>query len=92
MSYPFDLYTHCGIEFTMFGGREWRAVTPQPEPDRIPGPDGIVTYTGYTAGRMLLVNEGLLRFTITDSEAVNNGETVEFEPLSETAPAPPPCA
>ena len=91
VSYPFDLYTHCGIEFTTFGGLEWQALTPRPESDRIPGPDGLVTYTGYTAGSMTLVNEGLLRFRITDSGAVNNGETVDFAPL-ENALAPPPCA
>ncbi|WP_157440327.1 hypothetical protein [Actinokineospora inagensis] len=55
-TYDYELYTHCGIEFTNFGGRWWRAVNPVP-----PAP-----YSGAqntTSGRMTLVEADLARFT-----------------------------
>jgi hypothetical protein len=89
MSYPFRLLTHCGIETTRFVNQYWQAGHPEPEPSRLPGPDGIVTYDGHTSGSMMLVNPGLLRFLIDDPLSEADGRTVEFGPL--TGPAPAPC-
>jgi hypothetical protein len=45
MAYPFELFTHCGIEFANFGGRTWQADSPRPEPGLTPDTDGITRYT-----------------------------------------------
>jgi hypothetical protein len=86
-SYPFRLLTHCGIATTQFGARYWQALHPEPEPGRLPGPDGIVTYDGYTSGSMTLVDPELLRFTIQDPGSVADGKTVDFVPLMGSTPA-----
>ncbi len=87
-AYPFDLYTHCGIRWTSFGGREWRAVEPAPEPADVPDDDGMVSYDGYTSGTMTLLDEDLLRFTLTDPFAEGRGQTFDFVPMSDTDPRP----
>jgi hypothetical protein len=89
ISYPFRLLTHCGVATTRFGDQYWQARHPEPEPSRLPGPDGVVTYDGHTSGSMTLVNSGLLRFLIDDPLSEADGKTVEFVPL--TGPAPAPC-
>ncbi len=90
--YPFDLYTHCGIRSAQFGGRQWQAAAPRPEPARRPGADGTTQYTGYTAGTMTLLADGTLRFVITDPLAVGDGTSVVFMPLPAATKPPPPCA
>jgi hypothetical protein len=88
VAYSFDLYTHCGIRWTTFGGRDWRAVQPAPEPKALPGPDGVSTVDFYTGGTMTLVDEDLLRFTITEPDVEGRGETFDFVPMTETDPRP----
>jgi hypothetical protein len=88
VAYPFDLLTHCGIGWTSFGGRDWHPVQPEPVPAPLPDPDGITTVDGYTTGTMTLVDEDLLRFTITEPYVEGRGRTIDFVPLPETAPRP----
>jgi hypothetical protein len=90
VAYEVDFYSHCGISTTVFGGRGWQAVSPQPEPDRRPDGSGIGSYTGYTSGVMTLLSEDRLRFTITDPLSSGEGQSFDFEPLPEAA-QPPPC-
>lgn len=90
ISYTFRLLTHCGIATTWFGGQYWQARHPEPEPKRLPGPNGIVTYDGYPGGSMTLLASGLLRFVVDDPLSEAAGKAVEFGPL--TGPAPLPCA
>jgi hypothetical protein len=92
VAYPFSMYTHCGIDTVTFGGRDWRAVDPQPEPERLPGSDGVTNYTGYTSGEMTLVDRDHLRFVITDPQSVAAGQTMEFMPQPTAAQPSPPCA
>ena len=89
VTYAFDLYTHCGIRTASFAGRDWTALRPAADPQRLPDSAGITVYTGYVAGTMMLVRADLLRFTITDPYAAGTGQTFDFVP----APGPPPlCA
>jgi hypothetical protein len=88
VAYPFDLMTHCGIRWTTFGGRDWRALQPAPEPKVLPGPDGVSTVDFYTGGTMTLVDENLLRFTITEQYVEERGRTFDFVPMTETDPRP----
>jgi hypothetical protein len=89
VTYPVDLYTHCGIGTARFAGRDWVAVRPAPDPQRLPNSAGITQYTGYVAGTMVLVRPDLLRFILTDPHAAGAGEAFDFVP----APGPgPPCA
>jgi hypothetical protein len=88
VAYPFDLHTHCGIRWTSFGGREWRAVEPAPEPADGPDDDGTVSYDGYTIGTMTLLDEDLLRFTVTDPFAEGRGQTFDFVPMTDTDSRP----
>lgn len=85
VDYPFELYTHCGISTAIFGGRDWQAITPQPQPEPVlrSAPDGTVIHTDHTAGTMTLVRKDLLRFSF-------NGGSVDFTPFP---PGPhPACA
>lgn len=82
VSYPFDLLTHCGIRATIFGGREWRAVHPQPEPAKLPDAHGITHYDGYTSGIALLTDQSTLKFTVHDSESTANGQSYLFTPAT----------
>jgi hypothetical protein len=92
VAYPFDLYTHCGIEHASFAGREWTAARPLPEFKRLPNADGLVEYTGYTKGTMTVVDESTLWFLVTDPYSSGEGQSIEFTPLPPTAQPPPPCA
>ena len=85
-TYPFDLYTHCGIEYAPFGGKTWKAVTPLPEPRAKAGEDGITVYSGYTAGTMTLVDASTARF-VADLRYTEVAESVvEFEVSDKPAP------
>ncbi|HWH00905.1 MAG TPA: hypothetical protein VNV66_16685 [Pilimelia sp.] len=80
--YPFDLYTHCGINVTRFGGRWWQAERPAKEPSPLAGPEGVVSYTGYTAGAMTLVAPERARFVVDERRyAVTGSAVVYFRPL-----------
>lgn len=88
VAHPFDLYTHCGIEFARFGGRLWQAASPRPEPAARPLETGVTAYTGYTAGTMTLVGTGVARFVIDVRYAVIDETAITFFPTTST---PPPC-
>lgn len=86
VAYPFDLLTHCGITATMFGGRGWQAVHPQPEPPRRPDSHGITHYTGYTAGTATLTSPSTLTFTVHDPESTADGQSYTFTPATKQQP------
>jgi hypothetical protein len=88
VAHPFDLFTHCGIEFARFGGQVWQAASPRPEPQAQPNASGDTAYTGYTAGTMTLVGTGVVRFVIDVRYAVADETVITFFP---TTGAPPPC-
>jgi hypothetical protein len=85
-TYPFDLYTHCGIEYAPFGGKTWRAITPLPEPRAKAGEDGITVYSGYTAGTMTLVDAATARFVVDVRYADVADSVVDFEISERSAP------
>ena len=82
---PFSLLTHCGIARTQFAGRDWVAVTPLAEPRIRDDVTGVVVSDGYTTGTMTVVDDDLVRFTVTDPTVEEVGLTVDFVP----AAAPP---
>jgi hypothetical protein len=61
-TYPFDLFTQCGIDFAEFDGRTWRAEAPLPAPAPKANPDGVMAFTGYTAGTMTLMDDSTAYF------------------------------
>ncbi|MFE4637150.1 hypothetical protein ACFRJ1_27740 [Streptomyces sp. NPDC056773] len=77
--YPHELYVHCGIRFTKFDGRWWRA-DPEVREDAL---DPAVWEDPYTKGTMLLVSPAEARF-------VHPGSTppITFRPV---AAEPEPC-
>jgi hypothetical protein len=57
--YPYDLYTHCGIQNAYFENRWWAADSPtQDDPARGSNP-----YTGSITGTMTLTSPTTARFT-----------------------------
>ncbi|GGJ83907.1 hypothetical protein GCM10010123_11990 [Pilimelia anulata] len=88
-AYPYDLYTHCGLEFARFGGRTWRVTPARPEP--LPRADaaGVETYTGYTAGTMTLMAPAVARFVMDARRVVVTGSPVIL--FTPTAARPPIC-
>ena len=86
-TYPFDLYTHCGIEYAPFGGKTWKAITPRPEPRPKAGENGITIYNGYTAGTMTLVDTFTARFVVDLRYADVSEPVVGFELSERPAPA-----
>jgi hypothetical protein len=83
VSYPMDLYTHCGVEFTSFDGRTWKVVEPVPDPDGTPFARGAVNHLPGTA---TLTDENTLRFTVADDSPYLPGEVVTVAPTSEAVP------
>ncbi|MCX5406445.1 hypothetical protein OHA37_21535 [Streptomyces sp. NBC_00335] len=77
--YPHALYVHCGIRYTKFGGRWWRAEPEVPEEAL----DAGLRTDAYTAGTMVLVSEVEARFVRRGPDLA-----VTFRPL---AVEPPPC-
>lgn len=77
--YPHELYVHCGIRYTKFGGRWWGAEPEVPEEALDPA----VRVDPYTAGTMVLVSAGEARFVRHAPDLA-----VTFRPL---AVEPPPC-
>jgi hypothetical protein len=92
VAYPFDLYTHCGIRGARFAGREWTAIRPAADPQRLPDSTGITRYTGYIAGTMTLVRPDLLRFTLTDPYVSGAGQSFDFVPVVPAAGPAHVCA
>ena len=63
VAYPYDLFTHCGVRWAHFGGRDWITNPVQPEPKPKPDPrTGVTSYTGSTPGYMTLVSADTARF------------------------------
>jgi len=85
---PFQLYTHCGIEFTQYAGHEWKATTPMADPQRLPDKNGITAYTGFISGRMAQIDKQTLKFVVTDPTVAINGQTIVFHRTTTTSP---PC-
>jgi hypothetical protein len=85
-TYPFDLFTHCGIAYAPFGGQTWKAVEPRPEPPAVAGPDGITVYSGYTAGTMTLVDAETARFVVDVRYAAAADPVVDFRRSDERMP------
>ncbi len=79
---PFSLLTHCGFSSTEYAGRWWGAVSSPPVPQRRADGTGIATNDGYTHGTMIMVNDDLLRFVVTDPLVEEAGLTVEFVPAA----------
>lgn len=77
--YPHELYVHCGIHYTKFGGRWWRAEPEVPEEAL----DAAVRENPYTSGTMVLVSVVEARFVRRAPDLA-----VTFRPL---AVEPPPC-
>jgi hypothetical protein len=74
--YPFNLLTHCGIEWAYFDGRYWT-----PKPKVFPPSD----WANIEAGTMALKRSGVALF-----EAAKGGGA-RFVPAPDTY-RPPPCA
>jgi hypothetical protein len=85
--YSFDLYTHCGGEYTTFAGRTWRA--DNPPGNLLPRADaaGVTKITGFVYGTMTLVEADRAEFVI-DPGGVARAPAgpVVFHPAD--APAP----
>jgi hypothetical protein len=81
---PFSLVIHCGGREANFDGRDWVASTPLPvlTPVEV---SGISTSIFDVDGTMARVGDDLLRFTVTDEDVVEKGQSVDFVP----AAAPP---
>jgi hypothetical protein len=83
VAYPFDLYSHCGIDFAHFGGRIWRAERAMAEPRTLPDANGEVAYTAYTAGTMTLLDDTTARFVIDERRyEVAGSAVVIFRPTT----------
>lgn len=84
---PYSLMTHCGIGTAEFLGRHWVAVTPQELPELLPdvSGDGFVVQDFYTEGTMTVLDEDLIRFTLTEPTADGAGLTVDFVPAATPA-------
>ncbi|MFB6521812.1 hypothetical protein [Streptomyces sp. NPDC056401] len=78
--YPHELYVHCGVRYTRFGGRWWRADPEVPEGALDPA---LRADDQYTPGTMVLVSPAEARFVRHAPDL-----TVTFRPLAEE---PPPC-
>ncbi len=86
MAYSFDLPTHCGIEFVVFGGRAWQATDPQPEPATLPDSHGVTSYSGDVAGTATLTDQSKRRFAVRDPGCAANGQTYTFTPAKNPIP------
>jgi hypothetical protein len=74
--YPFDLYTHCGIELAQFAGANWRAERP------FDGP-----LPGYIAGTMTLLDRDAARFVVDKQHFQTSLEVIHYRKITEAVPA-----
>ena len=81
-SYPYRLYTHCGVEFASFAGRWWRAEPPQAEPMPPPVTTGVGHYDGTTVGTMTWVANDRIRFVSNDGRLAADFLPYDREPPS----------
>jgi hypothetical protein len=84
ITYPFDLFVHCGGQFATFGGSTWETANPPGDLGAQPAGGGIATYTGYLAGWMTEVDPQTAYFTSS-----RLSKPVPFHP---THTSPPECA
>jgi hypothetical protein len=86
-SYPFLLYIHCGLQYASFGGRQWEAVEPVPNPT----PEQLAAQrwsaVNELAGTMTLVNSNLARFEWQAGPEGWESGTVDFVPIIRETPA-----
>ena len=74
-AYPFDLYAHCGIDLTRFGGASWRAE--QPYVDGLPG---------YVVGTMELLDADTARFVFDQRYFASTIEVIIFHKTADEVP------
>ncbi|GAA4708608.1 hypothetical protein [Phytohabitans rumicis] len=86
--YPFDLYVHCGGEFTRFAGKVWQTDTPPGNLAPRPDAEGRTRVTGYLPGTMELVRTDQARFVIDLHYVAAASPVVAFHPATT---APPLC-
>ncbi|WP_155369729.1 hypothetical protein [Catellatospora vulcania] len=86
VDYPYDLYAHCGIEWTWFAGATWRARIPLAEPRTRVGADGITRYSGYVPGTMRLLDPDTAEFTADDRHIEPTLPPIVFERTAAQAP------
>jgi len=90
VAYPFDVLSHCGIDYTRFGNRIWQAQQGQPEPSPLPDTQGNTRYTGYTAGTMTLISPYTAHFVI-DIRRAQPRDASPLVILHPTEVQPPAC-
>lgn len=83
VSYPFELYTHCGVRFAQFGGQTWAVAQPVADPEGTPFARGAINYLPGTA---TLTDTSTLRFTVADHSRTIPGEVVTFHPTTQPMP------
>lgn len=76
-AYPFDLYTHCGIDVVQFAGGTWRAT--------VPVTNGL---PGYVAGTLELLASDRARFIPAAGHDTGNVGVVDFVRTTSAPPAP----
>ncbi|MFF3614628.1 hypothetical protein [Streptomyces sp. NPDC002580] len=81
-AYPYDLYTHCGIKWTRFGGRWWVLDTVFPGVEQVRG-EQPSQYTQTLAGYMTLIGPDTANFDAAGMP------TLQFVPAEKN---PPGCA
>jgi hypothetical protein len=69
--YPFDLYVHCGGQYTRFADRVWKADNPPGNLLPRPGADGTTKVTGYVPGTMTLVSADRADFVVDAGSVVH---------------------
>ncbi|GAA2885605.1 hypothetical protein Acy02nite_80100 [Actinoplanes cyaneus] len=75
--YHFDLYVHCGIRYTTFGGRPWRAA-----------PEDTERYASYDVGRVYTLR-GTMTLVSTDEARFRSDTgdvTATFRPVGRIEP------
>jgi hypothetical protein len=82
VTYPYDLYVHCGAAFAMFSGHGWVTEHSPGDPGPSPVGNGVMAYTGYLAGWMTLLDRSTAIFTFSGSTTpFVYRETTESIPL-----------
>ncbi|MEO6887083.1 MAG: hypothetical protein ABI232_12475 [Jatrophihabitantaceae bacterium] len=82
---------HCGIVCLQYQGENYRAVSPQDAPGRLPGTDGIVRETGYVHGFLQIIQRTAI-FTVVDPTVTINGQQIQFRLLESATDPVPLCA
>jgi hypothetical protein len=80
VTYPYDLYVHCGGEYAWFGGQRWIADHLPADPGPTPDENGMMIYTGYIAGWMTKLDSVTAIFTFSGSRTPIVFRVTEEEP------------